>query len=110
MKIKPAVWSPLAGIRLELRPALIVCERVMKAHGVDLVITSGLDGEHSAGSYHYYGLAFDVRTKHLSSQAEIDQVAAEIRAALDPPFELRVEPDHIHVEYDWESAKRGGHV
>lgn len=110
MKIKPGTWSPLAGLRLEMRPALIVCERIMKAHGVELVITSGLDGEHSAGSWHYYGLAIDIRTRQLSGPTEVEQVANEIRAALGAPFEVLSEGDHIHVEYDMESAKRGGHV
>jgi len=111
MKIKPgAVWSPLAGLHIEMRRALIAAETVFKAHGVELVVTSGLDGEHSAGSYHYYGLAVDLRTRQIPTVAEVQQIAQELRAALGSPYDVVVEGDHLHLEYDWEQARKGGLV
>ena len=70
-------------------------EAVFRKFGVEAVITSGRDGKHKEGSFHYKGQAFDLRTWHV-----IDQVAVLLRMYLGKDFDVIVESDHIHVEYD----------
>lgn len=61
---------------------------------VDIYITSLRDGNHSAGSLHYDGLAFDMRNPE--PQIKI----ADIKSHLGPNYDIVVEPNHIHIEYD----------
>jgi len=101
MKIKEG--AILAGLDLRMRPALIAAEEVYKKHGrKEAVITAGLDGTHSAGSLHYYGLAIDLRISHevAFSEEEVKQVVADLQAALGMSFDVIPHATHIHVEYD----------
>jgi len=49
MKIKKGV--NIQGIKIEMRPVLVHADKVWKNHGRELAITSGMEGEHSAGHY-----------------------------------------------------------
>jgi len=64
-----------------------------KGIGEDLFVTSLRDGNHSAGSLHYDGLAFDIR-KH------INQLLPSIKTSLGDNWDVVYESDHIHCEYD----------
>ena len=96
MKIKDGV--NIQGIKIEMRPVLVYADRIWKKYGQKLVITSGIDSEHSAGSLHYYGYALDLRTRDFKA-AEKKKCADELRLALGDGFDVVVEKTHIHVEY-----------
>lgn len=89
----------IAGLNIRMRPALIHAEVIAKRHGQELIITCGMEGCHSAGSLHYYGYAFDMRSRFWGKE-EIQEVAQEIRTALGKDYDVVVESDHIHIEYD----------
>ena len=95
MKIKEGVI--MAGLQLEMRPVLKAADRLWKQYGQELVVTSALDGTHSAGSLHYYGLALDFRTRYFVNGVayEISEVLQE---ALGPDFRVLYEGTHIHVQ------------
>jgi hypothetical protein len=76
-----------------------VVNSVYKKNMYELVITSVSDGVHKADSKHYEGLAFDCRTRDLSTRATID-IVDDCRAALGKDFDVVLEKDHLHVEYD----------
>jgi hypothetical protein len=97
MKLKDGVV--LAGLDTRMRPALIVCEDTYKDFGEELVITSGLEGCHSAGSLHYYGLAIDIRTRMFTLERKRD-LADELQRRLGWAFTVVLESSHIHIEYD----------
>lgn len=97
MKIKDG--ANIERVRLSMQPVFVEAEAIWRNHGHELVITCGLDGEHSAGSVHYYGLAVDCRTNYFSAE-QVVQVADELQAALGPDYDVIVESTHIHVEYD----------
>ncbi|RLD00690.1 MAG: hypothetical protein DRI46_06770 [Chloroflexi bacterium] len=97
MKLKKGVV--IAGLNLRMRPVLKACEAVMNDMRVDFVITAGLEGLHSAGSLHYYGLAIDVRTRDLRIKSR-KIAAARIQNILGGDYDVVLEKDHIHVEYD----------
>ena len=98
MKIKNG--ANIQGIDIKMRPVLIAAEDVWKDHGQELVVTCGMDGEHSAGSLHYYGLAVDLRTHYFILEKERHEVAAELRVRLSQDYDVIVHDSHIHVEYD----------
>lgn len=97
MKAKSGVI--IAGLKLEMRKVLVNADKVWKAHGQELVITSGMDGVHSPGSLHPYGYALDLRTRYFDS-AEHKSIAAELRAELGNKYNVVVHSTHIHTEYD----------
>lgn len=97
MKIKPG--AQIAGLDIRMRPALIIADRIWREHGQELVVTSGLDGEHSAGSLHYYGLALDFRSRYFSPEEKAKVVRA-LRERLPHGLEVVEHATHIHVEYD----------
>jgi hypothetical protein len=64
--------------------------------GEELVITSALEGQHSPGSLHFYGLALDFRTRYFS-EYEAQQAFVRLTEAL-PDFIIVLEETHIHVQ------------
>ena len=71
-------------------------EAVFKEQGEDLCITSTYEGNHGGGSLHYANQAFDL---HLVQEAQ-EQMARILRARLGTAFDVVLEGDHFHVEYD----------
>ena len=74
-------------------------------YGKVAYITSANDGKHMAGSLHYKDLALDFRTGHhwatpWLTLAQVQQIAALIRGSLVPDYDVVVEKDHLHIEYD----------
>jgi hypothetical protein len=93
-----------AGVIGEPQPALAwglaIAARVYGWFGLaDLVITSLRDGNHMAGSLHPRGYAADLRTSDVPP-ATRPAIAATLKAELGPAFDVVLEVDHIHVEFD----------
>jgi len=89
----------LAGLDIRMRPALLAADKIWKAYGQELVVTAGLEGEHSAGSLHYYGLAVDLRSRYFT-ETEKRAVMSELATVLGNSFDVIEHTSHIHVEYD----------
>ncbi len=106
MKIKSDVV--MTGLQIPMRLVLIVADQIWKEYGQELVITSALDGTHSAGSLHYYGYALDFRTRYFTNMDDsefkglvnVERVAEKLREALGRDYNVIVHKSHIHVEYD----------
>jgi len=91
------------GVELHgLHPAMVlalgVANQVYAARGVDLTITSALDGKHGRASLHYVGQAADIRTRNLPPGVA-ERAAKEIKERLGNEFDVIVEKDHIHIEF-----------
>jgi hypothetical protein len=85
--------------------ALQVVEQEFSALPADgeVVVTSANDRGHMLGSYHYEGLAFDIRTQGLATdkKALIARIAARLGPEYDVIFEDEGTPnEHLHVEWD----------
>lgn len=104
MILKPGV-NPM-GMRPEILIAAIIANEVYAVYGHNLVITSIADGKHSKESYHYKGLAIDLRTHYFKDKAEIEAVAKDIRERLGPLYDVVIEDDHIHIELDLNRAEK----
>ncbi len=94
--IKPG--ADITGIRPEIVLAIVLAQPIFAAHGVPLVITSVMEGKHSRGSLHYVGLAVDLRVNDLPP-SEWEIVTDQVKAALGPQFDVVLEKDHLHVEF-----------
>ena len=100
MKIKKG--ANIQNISFHMRPVFINAEKIWKKYGQELVITSGFDGCHSAGSLHYYGLAVDLRINYFKPETRA-KVFAELKVLLkniSKRYDVVWEPTHIHAEYD----------
>jgi hypothetical protein len=96
MKLKPGV--NLQDVSWRLFFAAVVAEEIYKKYGAELVITSANDGKHGDKTLHHKGLALDLRTWNLNGRHL--EVATEMRKALGDAYDVVVESDHIHLEYD----------
>ena len=98
----------VSGLKPETLFAMRVAEGVFQDRGFKMMtVTSCTDGKHGRGSKHYIGHAFDIRTNDLTAD-QIQMVAAEIRERLGVEFDVVVEKDHIHVEFDPKDPIRTG--
>ena len=92
------------GVRLHnLQPqavvAMTIAAFVYALYGKECVVTSVNDGKHSRGSLHFVGAAFDLRTRHLEDQEQREVITLKLREALGDQYDVVLESDHIHVEY-----------
>ena len=79
--------------------AIPIIFEIFRDFGVSPVITSGIDGVHSNNSLHYSGRAFDFRTRHVHPDNRLELIAS-LAAALGEEFDVVLETDHIHIEFD----------
>lgn len=94
-EIERVVVSPI------IERAITIVDAVSVAMtGKEIVVPSILDGVHGEKSLHYNGLAFDMRTFIYKSQDEIEKLMAMFRYMLGPNYDVVLEKDHIHIEYD----------
>jgi len=104
MKLKKNV--KLLGVKSEILLAMKIVDDVYKdVISSGATITSVVDGTHGRGSFHYKGLAFDVRTRNDDNPIQWDvtvknRLVDEIRNRLNDEFDVVLEKDHIHVEWD----------
>lgn len=88
------------GIKKEIIALIVILNTYFELRiGKELVVTSCTDGKHMKGSKHYSGYAIDIRTRHLNA-LEISKLVAWFKSHYEREYDMVVEKDHIHVEYD----------
>lgn len=88
------------GMSKEIETAIDIADKISKeVSGKEAVITSVFDGVHSRRSFHYTGYAFDMRT-YIYSKSQIVSIFGFLRAKLGSLYDVILEEDHIHIEYD----------
>lgn len=97
ISLKPGVT--LTGIRPELLVGIMVAQGIFRESGLDTILTSVTDGRHSSTSLHYSGCACDLRTRHIPNRIITKSIADAIREALGHHFDVILETDHIHMEW-----------
>jgi hypothetical protein len=96
MKLKAGV--KVTGLAPEMALALQIAAGVYRRFGHELVVTSLLDGRHSATSLHYVGHAADLRIRDIPAAIHQD-IVRELKASLTTDYDVVLESDHIHLEY-----------
>jgi len=90
----------LRGLQPQMAVAYSIAQGIYhEKAGVPCVITSASDGKHGPQSLHYCGKALDLRTNHLRPD-QVHTVFVALKAALGVQFDVVLESDHIHCEYD----------
>ena len=88
----------LSGLSLEMLTAVLHAARIWQLHGMSqITITSANDGKHQTASKHYQGDAIDLR---IWSLPDLLGMADQLRQELGPDYDVVIEPDHLHIEYD----------
>ena len=85
------------GLQQEILQALDIAASIWP---VDLWVTSTRwNDKHKWSSLHYSGHAVDLRTRNLTEK-QINDVTAELRLKLGKDYDVVIEGNHIHMEYD----------
>lgn len=93
---KPGV--DLWGLSSTMTCAVRMIDAQLRHHGYpSWTITSTTEGKHMTGSRHYTGDAIDIRIRDVSDP---DEFFILIRDALPDSFDVILERDHVHVEFD----------
>jgi predicted Rdx family selenoprotein len=99
MRFKAGV--KLGNVSPQIVLAILVAQEVYSRFDYDFVVTSITEGVHGKDSLHYSGNAVDLRTKNAGiGLVQAEMIAKSIREQLTPDFDVVVEPDHIHLEWD----------
>lgn len=96
MKLKEGVI--LEGVQWQMFWAAIIVEDVYKKRGQECIITSANDGRHGDKTLHHKGLALDIRTWTVT--AHLKEIHAELKERLGDNFDVVLERDHFHIEFD----------
>ncbi|RLC47034.1 MAG: hypothetical protein DRH57_04840 [Candidatus Cloacimonadota bacterium] len=86
----------ISKLKRPMRRALNLIDQAFKDFGEEAVITSTYEGDHMPSSLHYAHLAVDVRLP----RGNVDAVVNALKLLLGKDYDIVVEKDHIHIEYD----------
>jgi hypothetical protein len=92
------------GVRPEMIFGLMIAQRIFDVHGQSLMVTSLVEGNHGEASFHYQGLAVDLRT-HSVARNVLHDFVKHLQSALGGHYQVILEAqglpnEHIHVEFD----------
>jgi len=90
-----------------MRKVLLAAGRIFWKYGDNKVtVTSGTDGAHGIGSYHYYGYALDLRTWAFSDDVK-KLVLSDMKKELGEDYDVILHGDsHLHIEFDVERYRK----
>lgn len=107
MKILEGVVMPDHPV---CKPALRACDRLWAENGQPegVTITAGKESTktHSAASWHWFGAAFDVRTRYFDEETK-KKVFEQLKSEL-PGYDVIWHSTHIHIEPGDELARTWG--
>ena len=86
----------ISRLNREPRRSLRLVTVILAGFGGELIITSTYEGTHGEGSLHYSNDAYDIREPLKNSASAVMQ----LKASLGSDYDVVLESDHIHIEYD----------
>ena len=96
MKVKEGV--SLLNLQPQIVFAMQVADGVYSEYGYEMVITC-VWREGGKSSLHPYGYAFDIRSNNIDNSS-VSAVWHKLAQNLGNEFDVVLERDHIHVEWD----------
>ena len=86
----------ISRLRPAIRKRLGLIEHIhFTCFDSEMVVTSSFEGSHMSSSLHYANLAIDVRLPGAP-----EDFIQKLRAELGRNYDIVLESDHIHIEYD----------
>lgn len=97
LKFKPEVRVPKVVI---IAAAVINAANLLQLP-IDMIVTSGNDGEHMKDSLHYQDKALDFSVKRLNI-VQKQALVKEVKKRLGHDYDVLIHGpvEHLHVEYD----------
>jgi len=92
--------ADVRNLRREVWEAVYLFNEIMAEYGLNAVITSGNDSKHGRKSLHYLDYAVDLRTRDIKTQVEKVEITQKFRACLGERYDVLLEHNHIHAEFD----------
>lgn len=97
MSIKPG--AKILGMTQQALTGWAICAGVYEDFKLgECVLTCGTDDKHKPGSLHFAGQAFDLRIRDIPP-ASREPARTEMKRRLGDDFDVVLEGDHFHVEY-----------
>lgn len=90
--------AEMNGLRAEILLALMIADDVYSEYDIECVITEGTGAKHGIGSLHYVGLAVDLRIRNIPVRFR-EIIHSRIKDALGSQYDVVLESDHIHIEF-----------
>lgn len=97
INFKPGVV--INGISLKMLQGVCYAAEMYEILGLPFVVTSIMEGVHKEGSRHFSGNAIDIRTSNVPRKTWL-KIVEELTDYLPKSFQIVLEIDHIHIEYD----------
>ena len=94
MLIKAGV--DISRLNREIRRSLPWAESVYQRYNENFIVTSTYEGNHGSGSLHYSNDAYDIALPTIIAK----RIYQGIKDTFPESFDVVLEADHIHVEYD----------
>lgn len=96
--------ASVRGLRPEALLAFFVATAVYAEYGRPCVLTEGSGGKHGRASLHYIGVAIDIRIRDPEgawslADWQLQEIVDKLRSRLGPEYDVVLENDHIHVEF-----------
>lgn len=88
----------LGSLAPQIVVAVFIASRVYEVNGFDMVITSVNDSSHMRNSLHYSGNAVDLSIREIPRSILL-KIVEELKKCLTSDFDIIMEKDHIHIEY-----------
>ena len=88
--------QPIETLRSEIRLAIRLADFLFKCFGMELEVTWTTGGNHKEGSLHPKRRAFDC----LKLGEKQESLVVGLRSILGPDYDVLVEADHLHIEWD----------
>jgi hypothetical protein len=97
--IKLGPYFNPTGLKPEITLAVLIINEAAHSIIPEIIeLSSGTDRKHGPKSLHYVGYAVDFHW-HGYTIGDANQLSARLLMALGPRYDVVVESDHIHVEY-----------
>jgi len=91
----------ISRLKPPIRKELTLIENIFQRNGYgEAVITSTFEGNHSPGSLHYADLAVDFGRPQERPTLTLKDLLKDLKESLGPDYDVVLEGDHFHVEYD----------
>lgn len=94
----------ISRLKRPCRRSLIIIEILYEEIKEEAIIVSTYEGNHGANSLHYCNDAYDIRPPQKTSGHAMKRL---IKKALGNQFDVVFHRQHIHIEYDPKTEKKG---
>ena len=89
------------GMKPEITSIFCIIDSTLKHESIIGILSSGVDRKHGVKSLHYVGLAVDITWEgfQYANGTLNKDIRDELKYILGPHYDVVLEDDHVHIEY-----------